>query len=166
MKTPLLASLLLLAGFSARAQATGVPMPSYKTKSGAVYRRGDDVHLIAGTMDDGRFRYVYVPANKWMGFPVQQLAAKWNRKNPVIKAILRQQSASDTTHHTVAVISTAGLNACVDLEEAEAAGEIQRPKMESNVSTADELLKLKQLLDAGAITQAEFDGQKAKLLSR
>lgn len=32
------------------------------------------------------------------------------------------------------------------------------------VSVADELLKFKQLLDAGAITQDEFDAQKAKLL--
>lgn len=32
-------------------------------------------------------------------------------------------------------------------------------------SIADELLKLKQLLDAGALTQEEFDSQKSKLLS-
>lgn len=34
------------------------------------------------------------------------------------------------------------------------------------VSPADELLKFKQLLDAGAITQEEFDIQKQKLLNR
>lgn len=28
----------------------------------------------------------------------------------------------------------------------------------------DDLMKLKQLLDAGALTQAEFDAQKAKIL--
>lgn len=32
-------------------------------------------------------------------------------------------------------------------------------------SSADELLKLKELLDAGAITQEEFDNEKGKLLS-
>jgi hypothetical protein len=31
---------------------------------------------------------------------------------------------------------------------------------------ADELIKLKGLVDAGALTQAEFDAQKVKLLSR
>jgi len=32
-------------------------------------------------------------------------------------------------------------------------------------SKADELLKLKQLLDSGALTQEEFDAQKAQLLA-
>ena len=31
-------------------------------------------------------------------------------------------------------------------------------------SSADEILKLKQLLDMGAITQEEFDEQKKKIL--
>lgn len=37
---------------------------------------------------------------------------------------------------------------------------------ESTVNVADELLKFKQLLDAGVITQEEFDAQKQKLLNR
>lgn len=35
----------------------------------------------------------------------------------------------------------------------------------SSASAADELLKLKQLLDAGVLTPEEFDAQKTKLLS-
>lgn len=35
----------------------------------------------------------------------------------------------------------------------------------TSVSTADELLKLKQLLDIGVLSQAEFDSQKEKLLN-
>lgn len=35
----------------------------------------------------------------------------------------------------------------------------------SSASTADELLKLKQLLDAGVLSQEEFETQKVKLLS-
>ena len=38
------------------------------------------------------------------------------------------------------------------------------PAPSSNESTADEILKLKKLLDAGAITQQEYDTQKKKLL--
>ena len=34
------------------------------------------------------------------------------------------------------------------------------------LGVADELLKLKQLLDAGAITQAEYAQQKARLLTK
>ena len=36
----------------------------------------------------------------------------------------------------------------------------------SNVSIADELLKLKQLLDMGVLSQEEFDEQKNKLLNK
>ena len=35
----------------------------------------------------------------------------------------------------------------------------------TSATTADELLKLKQLLDSGILTQEEFDAQKTKLLS-
>lgn len=45
-----------------------------------------------------------------------------------------------------------------------------KPKEQSNVenigSAADELLKLKSLLDQKVLTQEEFDVQKAKLLSQ
>jgi len=37
--------------------------------------------------------------------------------------------------------------------------------MTENLSIADELKKFKELLEAGIITQEEFDGQKEKLLS-
>lgn len=36
----------------------------------------------------------------------------------------------------------------------------------NNVSVADELLKLKQLLDMGVLSQEEFDEQKNKLLNK
>ena len=41
---------------------------------------------------------------------------------------------------------------------------ISNKKTESGSSTADELIKLKSLLDAGVITQEEFETQKQKLL--
>ncbi|MBR6458968.1 MAG: SHOCT domain-containing protein [Actinomycetaceae bacterium] len=42
--------------------------------------------------------------------------------------------------------------------------QIPQRSPQPKISVADELLKLKQLLDAGALTQQEFDQQKAKLL--
>lgn len=36
--------------------------------------------------------------------------------------------------------------------------------IQNNVSVADELMKLKSLLDSGVLTQSEFDEQKAKLM--
>jgi hypothetical protein len=39
-------------------------------------------------------------------------------------------------------------------------------EVNNNISVADELLKLKQLLDIGVLTQEEFDKEKIKLLNR
>ncbi|MBD2705507.1 SHOCT domain-containing protein [Spirosoma sp. BT702] len=41
----------------------------------------------------------------------------------------------------------------------------QESKPATTASVADELLKLKQLLDAGAITKDEYESQKKKLLN-
>ncbi|RZK29348.1 MAG: SHOCT domain-containing protein [Hymenobacter sp.] len=156
----------LLGGVASQAlaQAPGVSIPRYATKSGAVYRTGETVQLIAGTGQGGTFQHVYVPANTWLGFPKQILGAKLNGKSFIIKELRQQPATSDTSAHlpTVAVLSTKGLDANVDLEQAETAGEIQRPI----ASVADELLKLKQLLDAGVLTPSEFNAQKVKLLGR
>jgi hypothetical protein len=78
----------------------------------------------------------------------------------------------------VAVIRANTINGCVDLNAAEDAGEIitaqtrraavsaaASPSSAAPVrSTADELLKLKQLYDQKVLTKAEYDAQKAKLL--
>ena len=47
-------------------------------------------------------------------------------------------------------------------EEQEA--KTQQSEAQNNTSVADELMKLKSLLDSGVITQEEFEAQKAKLL--
>lgn len=43
--------------------------------------------------------------------------------------------------------------------------EVEQTTVTSNVSAADELLKLKQLKDAGVLSDAEFETQKQKILS-
>jgi hypothetical protein len=148
----------------ALAQAPGAPIPRYATKSGAVYRTGEVIKLVTGTGGDGTFKYVYIPANAWLGFPRQAIGAKWANKPLIIKELRQQPATPDSSAKaiTVAVLSTKGLDASVDLEQAEATGEIERPI----ASVADELLKLKQLLDAGVLTPSEFATQKAKVLGR
>ena len=45
---------------------------------------------------------------------------------------------------------------------------LRRPRLTQAAPTQDtygDLMKLKELLDAGALTQAEFDAQKQKLLN-
>lgn len=74
------------------------------------------------------------------------------------------------TGPVVTVIFKAGAyNAALNADSAEESGEIkttnnQKKATPTSGGVADELLKLKGLLDSGVITQAEFDTQKAKLL--
>lgn len=56
------------------------------------------------------------------------------------------------------------LDNCVKLHNKKTSKEINNSAT-TTISAADELLKFKQLLDAGAITQEEFDAQKQKLLN-
>jgi len=128
-----------------------------------------------GKADNGTYRYAYLPANGWIGSPQTQLGSSWNNLNPVIKDIRTQKTVRNMNPRTVAVIGTGGINACVDLESAEAGGEIRTVNNQQQKATpatapatgvADELLKLKQLLDSGVITADEFAVQKAKVLAR
>lgn len=52
-----------------------------------------------------------------------------------------------------------------DRREQEFESYVRQVASESGTSTADELAKLAQLRDAGSLTAAEFEGQKAKLLA-
>ena len=73
---------------------------------------------------------------------------------------------------TVITIRTGGLPTCdIWIDEAIKTCEVtpcadQKSGTAPQYSVADELLKLKKLLDAGGITQAEYDAQKKKLLAQ
>ena len=78
------------------------------------------------------------------------------------------------TYYAILKMGEASRYEC-DVESAIIAGEIVVPdefKPKTNttqtpaVSAADELIKLKKLLDAGAITQEEYDAAKKKLLDK
>lgn len=173
MKKIILA-VILVAGGNAHAQIVGKSVPSFTTTRGTTFQKGDTLHLMMGRADNGSFRYAYLPANGWMGTSQTQLNSTWNNLHPVIKDLREQKTVRNMGVRTVAVIATGSINACVDLQSAEEGGEIRtfnnRPQPAASpapvTGLADELLKLKKLLDAGVLTQAEFDAQKAKLLSR
>ena len=70
---------------------------------------------------------------------------------------------------TETIIGTTEILAFLDkiLDEAEQDTEKKSlPETNNTSSTADELLKLKSLLDAGILTQDEFDAEKKKILSK
>jgi hypothetical protein len=163
----LLVVFLALLGLTAQAQYTpGKSISEYTTKLGTVIHVGDTLVFARGLREDGTFRYATIPpamlAPEGMGLP-----SSWNNKKAVVKDI-REVSTKKSLNKRITVVFKAGVyNAQLDADSAEGAGEIVTAKNQKPVSPAasiaDELLKLKSLLDSGAITREEFDTQKAKL---
>ena len=168
----------LLVSASVQAQIVGKSVPEYKTAAGTVFHIGDTLHLGRGTLATGEFQYVYVPANVFTGSKQINFSSQMSNLTVRVKD-LRFQQSKNYGNKTLAVIKANMLNGCVDLDAAESAGEIitantRRAAVSAagqassgagvQLSTADELLKLKKLYDQKILTKAEYDAQKAKLL--
>lgn len=170
MKTLLLLTCTLTA-VTAHGQIAGKSVPEYTTAKGTTFHKGDTIRLALGTDVGGRFKYLMTPPNFLVGTPGMAFSSAYANQRLVIKDLRLQDRNKRVAPRTIAVVSTGGLNGQVDVEAAEEAGEIKTAHNQAApsaasapTSVADELLKLKKLLDSGAITQAEFDAQKAKLL--
>jgi len=161
---------LLLAPFIASAQK----LKEYKASNGITYHPGDTIKVGLGSMPDGNFKYMQI--NQLLPGPPDprrsnSMTARKDMSGSgyVIKKIqtVRQMGGGEKT---VITIRTGGLPTCdIWIEEAIATCEVtpcNNPKSAPASSIADEILKLKKLLDAGAITQAEYDAQKKKLLAQ
>ena len=173
--TLLIAAGLGLAATTAQAQIVGKSIPEFTTTGGTTVHVGDTLRLGRGTLPTGDFQYVYVPSNMFTGSRQENFNSQMSNLRVRVKDI-RTQHNKNFGDKTVAVIKANMLNGCVDLTAAEDAGEIitahtRRTAVSAasggaggNISTADELLKLKQLYDQKILTKAEFEAQKAKLL--
>lgn len=169
MKRIILA-LLLLVPFAGFAQK----LNEYHASNGRTYHPGDTIHVGLGSMPDGNFKYIQI--NQLLpGPPDPRRSNGLNARkdmsggNYAIKKIqnVKQMAGGDKT---VITIRTGGLPTCdIWIEEAIAACEVtpcaDQKGSSPKFSVADELTKLKKLLDNGAITQAEYDAQKKKLLA-
>jgi hypothetical protein len=170
MNKLLLAVLLLGLSLSANAQQTlGKSIPEYTTKLGTTIHVGDTLRFGRGQREDGGFKYAIIPPNILTaeGSP---LPVSWSNKKAVVKDI-KDLTSKKGLNRIILVVFKAGVyNARLDADAAEDSGELvtkfnQKKATPTSGGVADELIKLKSLLDAGTITQAEFDAQKAKLLN-
>jgi hypothetical protein len=146
------------------------------------YWKGCQIKTGAGTLPNGDFKYITTSPSSWVAL----MSA--SASDP-LRGVMPLKAYASGTILTVKDIKATGnrkrgfkvwlmvgggniVNYLVDIEFATGAGEIlsnnpkYQKKNESAYSVADEIKKLKELLDAGAITQDEYDAQKKKLLSQ
>ena len=152
-------------------------LTSYTAANGKTYKIGDTVKVAMGSMPDGSFKYVQ--ASPLLPTPPSRnsnsLSARRDFANTIttIRKIKKSSSLSGSEKIVLNVKVRGLVTYDIWIEEAIAACEVtpcaENTKAISTTgqgSVADEILKLKKLQDAGAITQAEFDAQKKKLLAQ
>ncbi len=142
---------------------------SLVTSIGWVIRQGDYIQLRNGTMDNGRFKFIQSPEAVGGSSALSHLPNKFgNKKYKVTKIKIFRGSQ-------IPVISIGKIMGFenrfdVEIEGAISSGEIivpeeyRKSQSATGPSKADELAKLKKLLDDGVLTKEEFEKEKKKLL--
>ena len=165
-KAILLAALAVAWAGRTQAQIMGRPIKSYTTRAGTLVRVGDTITLETGQRENGTFKYAEIAVQAFH-LTEESLPATWNHRKIIVTGL--REMPYKTGSVVTTVFKTGILNASLNADAAEESGEIATKNNAKKATpavagVADELLKLKSLLDSGAITQAEFEAQKAKLL--
>lgn len=162
MKKLILICMVLLVA-SAKAQK----LKEYTASNGITYHVGDTVKLGRGTGLNGVFVYL-TPSTFWgTDNDVDWIKRKLTNGAIPIKAI-KAKTTNGVKKHIFTVGSSELYSFFIDIEAAIQACEVIpcATNKQPDVSTdkLDRIKKLKDLLDSGALTQAEYDEQKKKLL--
>ncbi|WP_438946755.1 SHOCT domain-containing protein [Sediminibacterium sp.] len=157
-------------------------------KSGLVLKKGSVLKIGAGTMPDGSFKYVRINEASMMGYysytqnaanAANALPPSFSGRNSEI-AKLQKRGNKKFGYQDYAIIKIGAMARYeVDIDNAILSGEIDvpdefKPKGKvmqveiktPSLSVADELVKLKKLLDDGILTKEEFESMKKKLLEK
>lgn len=173
MKQIVIAGILCLFAISGIAQKK----TEYAASNGITYHIGDTVKLARGSDPKGNF--MYVQTGGWAksltyqsgkGAEQYDLDRNFAGRGAVIKKIRNEKSnGADRIVFTVGLGNISNYD--MYIEDAIATCEIADCKKNAATastapapSAADELAKYKKLLDAGAITKAEYEAKKKKLL--
>lgn len=150
----------------------------YKTASGWVIKEGDKIKIGKGTMPNKSFAFLYKSMTMDLlgdaSAKPEYLSSSYAGKEAVVKKF--QAIGNKKTGFSIRIVIGIGMpiNYWVEIDNAIESGEIVAPaefskksdESASASSVADELKKLKGLLDGGAITQEEYDAAKKKLLAQ
>ncbi|MEZ2441070.1 SHOCT domain-containing protein [Chitinophaga sp. RCC_12] len=154
----------------------------YTTPSGWTVKPGDELKIGKGSMPNKTFSFIYQsPA----GFATETSGDNYSNKryagtnmagkSTKVKSLIAYGNKK-TGYTIVARVGFGELvNYWIEIDNAVDGGELIPPaayakKEQGGTSTggsvADELKKLKELLDSGALTQEEYNAQKKKLLAQ
>lgn len=148
----LLLLVFLLASMHCFAQDTAY----YKASNGVTYKIYDEVKLGKGSGGNGNFTFIQSSTH--------EMNRIYNNASLKIRSIKVFKTGDN--EKILFEVRDRGIKYDIAIEDAIDACEVLpcNPIQNSTGSVADELIKLKKLLDNGALTQAEFDAQKKKLL--
>lgn len=145
----------------------------YRAANGVTYSIGDTVRLGRGSANNGDF--LYLQMGGWAAlasYNSSKNADQFNigRGYANTAVIVKKIAKTKIKGIEKAVFTVGGgniTNYLLSIDDAVQACEVLpcSDLSKTNNSVADELTKLKKLLDDGAITQAEYDAQKKKLLN-
>lgn len=161
---PLLFAVILLMPIASQAQ-----VKEYKASNGVTYHIGDTLRLGHGTKSDGSFMYFedhgLIPNPR----AVRTLPKEFSNVGAIIKS-MRKITVNGIDKYMFSVNPGGPIRYTVFIDDAIDACEVKPCKIDKAgtgttvSSVADEIKKLKALMDSGAITKSEYDAQKKKLL--
>lgn len=180
MKRLLLYLLLPSLSYGQDADLPKVIKDTLFTTCGYKIVEGSDIKLGAGSLPNGDFKYIAISAGSWANLMDPSMAKngigrRYSGHLLRVKRFRKDGSKKRGFTYTLIVGGGNIANYDCDIENAIASGEVvipdefKHPPLSSSSpasSPADELKKLKELLDAGAITQGEYDSTKKKILDR
>jgi hypothetical protein len=142
----------------------------YKASNGITYKIGDKIKLGQGSGLNGSFVYLTVSGWAALADPNEAKAGSIPARYSGMAIVIKKIKAMKLKGVEKVMFSVGAgniSNYSLDIEGAIASCEIEDCK-KPNQQTSDKydrLKKLKELLDSGAITQAEYDKEKEKILS-
>lgn len=154
---------------------------TYTTSTGWQLKQGEQIQLGRGSMPDKTFAFVIeipnlLTYNQYSNYNQHKLQHTYNGRSAVIRDFL-VSGTKKSGFYIMARIKVGQLSRYgIDIENAIEAAEIKVPEEYAKqkigdgdgqpFSKADELKKLKELLDSGALTQEEYDAEKKKVLAK
>lgn len=141
-------------------------LDSYKASNGITYKVGDDIMMGAGSGKSDNYVYMWVTGVVGKGTEISSRA--YNGYKVTIKKMKHFKDGKD--EKVLFLVGGGNItNYTLDIENAIASCEIKdcNDKKVNSIpvsSKYDELKKLKELFDSGALTEEEYKAEKEKLL--